>query len=158
MNSAANHPVDILDRPTIEPDRTDNWLGFLLSQSASLVSRRTAQALCTLELNPRSLGFLLELRAMHSASQLEVAKRLRMDRTTSSQLVDALVSAGLVWRGIDERDRRQNLLRLSTDGQAVLRVATAEAAAAEAAIMKDLSAAERATLKLLLRKLLGLAT
>jgi MarR family transcriptional regulator, lower aerobic nicotinate degradation pathway regulator len=130
------------------------WVGFLLSQAAALVFRHTRNALLPTKLTPRALGFLVQLRAMGSANQLAVAQTVNMDRTTSSQLVEELVGRGIIFHTTDTLDRRNSVLRLTPEGDALLLAAERAAARCEAELMASLTVAERAELVRLLGSVL----
>lgn len=55
-----------------------------------------------------------------SLSQVEVAGRLGVDRTTMVALLDGLEDQGLVERRRSPRDRRKNLVELTAAGQECL--------------------------------------
>ncbi len=133
----------------------DDWLGFLLGTSAAVVARRTSEVLRPFGLTPRSFGFLVQLRAHGPASQLEIARAIRMDRTTSSQLVEELAARSMVVRDIDPEDRRHNQLSLTTHGQTVLSAAEDAATQVEERLLDGMSDARRAALLHGLRHILS---
>lgn len=98
----------------------ESSLGFLLSQLAGTVRERTSTTLAPLGITPRDLGLLLGLNDRPGISQSELALRLRIDRTTMSQLVDALTQAKLINRRVSPQDRRSHRLALTAAGSELL--------------------------------------
>ena len=121
-----------LDPPHAGKLHSPEWsLGFLLSQLAGTVRERTATALAPLGIAPRDLGLLLGLSETPGVSQSELALRLRVDRTTMSQLVDTLTQAKLITRRVSPQDRRSHRLALTTAGSELLQRAAHLAADVE---------------------------
>jgi DNA-binding MarR family transcriptional regulator len=58
---------------------------------------------------------------MGVATQRDLAAQLRLDESTVSRLVERLVRTGLLDRAVDERNRRQSRLTLTTAGDDALR-------------------------------------
>ena len=90
-------------------------------------------ALAPYGVNGRELGVLIVLAGHEPASQLQVAQRLAVDRTTMVALLDTLEDKGLVSRHPHAEDRRRNIVELTETGQDVLHKATAASDAAERA-------------------------
>ena len=76
------------------------------SRKAGLTSQQ-AQLLCTAARRQASLG--------------EIADVLRCDRSNVSRLLDRLGPRGLAYRGSADRDGRVAVIRLTDEGQAVVR-------------------------------------
>jgi MarR family transcriptional regulator, organic hydroperoxide resistance regulator len=62
----------------------------------------------------------LELLERRSFSLSELASELRLERSTVSRLVDALVKEGMVQRVINEQNRREVILTLAENGLRVV--------------------------------------
>ncbi len=129
-------------------------LGFLLNQLGGVVGERTTGVLKPLGLSPRSLGLLLALGEQPGASQTELGRRLRIDRTTMSQLVDDLTRAKLVSRTSMPVDRRTNQIALTPKGSKALRQGSARAREIEAALTAEMDSSQLALLKATLLALL----
>lgn len=97
------------------------------------------QALAPCGLDGRELGVLLVLTGREPASQLQVAQRLDIDRTTMVALLDTLEGKGLVARHPDADDRRRNVVELTAAGQDAVRRATAASDEAERLLLAPLS-------------------
>lgn len=130
-------------------------MGFLLNQAAGIVRDRTAEALAHLDIHPRVLGILLAIHDHSGITQTEAGRRLRIDRTTISQLVNELVERKLVKRVVAADDRRNQQLTLTAQGARTLHRAAAAATTVEDAAMAGLTESQRAALKTALLTLLA---
>jgi len=94
-------------------------LGRLLAQAGRLVSRLTEAVLAsaTLTVDQWRVLDLLADRAGHSMS--EIAGAVVVPGPTLTKIVDRLVDAALVYRLVDDRDRRRVLVFISDDGRAL---------------------------------------
>lgn len=147
---AARHeesPDDALGPPEV-------LLGFLLNQLGGVLRERTARMLEPLGMSPRSLGLLLALADNPGASQIHLVRRLRIDRTTMSQLVEDLTRAKLVKRTSLAADRRNNQLALTAKGFRTVQRGAARALEVEQGLTETLEPAQLASLKAVLRELL----
>jgi DNA-binding MarR family transcriptional regulator len=135
----------------------ETFLGFLLNQLGGIVQSRTALALKPLGMSPRSFGFLLALADEPGASQTALGRRLAVDRTTMSQLVDELTQAGHVRRSVVAADRRTHQLALTAKGTRTLERAVVVARDVERAVRGDIGEKQLATLRAGLLDLLSSA-
>jgi DNA-binding MarR family transcriptional regulator len=87
------------------------------------------------------------------ASQAELGRRVRMDRSDLHGVLTDLQGGGLVARVRDKQDRRRNVVRLSPAGAQRLRELEARAAAAQEALLAPLSEDEQRELRRLLTRL-----
>jgi DNA-binding MarR family transcriptional regulator len=94
-------------------------LGRLLAQAGRLVSRLTEAVLAgaTLTVDQWRVLDLLADRAGRSMS--EIAGAVVVPGPTLTKIVDRLVDAALVYRLVDDRDRRRVLVFISDDGRAL---------------------------------------
>lgn len=89
----------------------------VLAQSMNRVLAHRCECACGLS---TSEWRLLAILAKHGAmSANSVASLADMDKVRVSRAVSRSVSAGLVRRAVDRRDRRRSVLTLTTDGWAV---------------------------------------
>ena len=65
-------------------------------------------------------GFVLLALRSGPLTVTDVAGLMGMTKQAASQLVDAMAQAGYLVRSVDESDRRQRVLSLSTKGEALL--------------------------------------
>lgn len=138
-------------------DSPETALGFLLSQAGAIVRNRTAAALAPLDLHPRVFGVLLLIGHQPGVTQTEASQRLRIDRTTMSQLVNDLSDRKLIKQAVSPDDRRNRRLELTAQGGRTLRRAVDAAERVEqevtAGLSRDDSTALKSTLAELLRSL-----
>jgi DNA-binding MarR family transcriptional regulator len=113
----------------------------------------TADALSHLEITGRELAVLLVIAEQSSASQLEVATRMGVDRTSMVALIDELERKRLVERRPDPSDRRRNVVTLTASGAKTTQQGAAAARKAEQAFLKPLSEDDAITIKEALRVL-----
>lgn len=94
--------------------------GFLLNQSARLISRRLTEALEPIGLTLQNFGLLRVISLQGPLTQNQVAENYSMDRTTVTELVDGLEERGLVQRLKNPTDRRSNQLFVTPQGRRLL--------------------------------------
>ncbi|MFD9003339.1 MarR family winged helix-turn-helix transcriptional regulator [Streptomyces sp. NPDC059582] len=106
-------------------------LGHLLRQAHARLTRAAAEALAPHGVGGPDLAVLAVLADAEPLSQVELATRLGVDRTTTVALIDGLEDHGLVRRRRSPRDRRKNLVELTPVGGDCLRRAECARRAAE---------------------------
>jgi|GEM_PF-422922 len=84
----------------------------------------------------------------------ELSEHLRVSRNTVSSLLNALEEQGYIERRIHPTDRRQMLVRITPDGEALLRAHAPEFGAYLVELFSALTEDEQNTLMVLLTKLL----
>lgn len=99
-------------------------LGYLLKHVLARLTEEQTKALAPYGLNGRDLAVLSAITAGEPLSQLEVAHRLRVDRTSIGDLLDGLEERGFVERRRSPEDRRRNVVVLTEQGETTF--ATAE--------------------------------
>lgn len=129
-------------------------LGYLLKHAQQRLAEVTAPALAPFGITGRELAVLMSIDDLTPLSQQDVADRLGVDRTTMVTLIDGLEDKELVVRRPDAEDRRRNVVVLTGAGQATMAEAAEAASAAEQRFLGKLSAAEAASLKAALLRLL----
>jgi len=92
-------------------------LGYLLKHVLARLTDEQAKALAPHGLNGRDLAVLSAVASGEPLSQLEVAARLRVDRTSIGDLLDSLEDRGLVERRRSPEDRRRNVVVLTGLGE-----------------------------------------
>ncbi|GAB3952784.1 MarR family transcriptional regulator [Kribbella albertanoniae] len=92
-------------------------LGYLLKHVLARLTEAQTEALAPHGLNGRDLAVLSAIASGEPLSQLEVAARLRVDRTSIGDLIDGLEERGLVERRRSAEDRRRNVVVLTTAGE-----------------------------------------
>jgi DNA-binding MarR family transcriptional regulator len=131
--------------------------GFLLSRMGMVASRRFAQTLEELDLNPRMWGALNVLDAEGAITQHALGKCTGIDPSSMVSTIDELEKHGLVERQAHPTDRRAHALHITAKGNETLASGRQLARRAQEDLLAPLSADERRELhELLLR--LALAT
>jgi DNA-binding MarR family transcriptional regulator len=134
-------------------DRPFEAVGFLLSQIGFQSSRRFADRLAPIDLNPRTFALLRHIEAAEGEPQHALAESLRVPPSRMVALLDELEERGLVERRPHPTDRRARSLYLTPAGGRLLEKAKKVAAEHEAELCADLSAAERKRLLALLGRI-----
>ncbi|WEK06706.1 MAG: MarR family transcriptional regulator [Candidatus Devosia phytovorans] len=89
-------------------------------------------------------------------SQIAIAERIALDKTTMTYLIDALEKEDLVRRTTDPNDRRSRQLSLTPNGTSSLARYTQAIAEVDQAILSRLPNGEASLFKALLNKVAGL--
>jgi len=98
-------------------------LGYLLKHVLARLTEAQTRALAPHGLNGRDLAVLSAVTSGEPLSQLEVAGRLRVDRTSIGDLLDGLEERGLVERRRSAEDRRRNVVVLTAQGESTFETA-----------------------------------
>src|SRR5688500_7308560 len=99
----------------------DHCLCLHTQRAARALARRFDTALRPLELTNGQFSLMMSLNRTEPAGMGEVAALLAMDRTTLTAALKPLERRGLLDITADEADRRSRLLKLTRDGQALLK-------------------------------------
>lgn len=113
-------------------------LGYLLKHAYLSFSGLSAAALAPYGIDGRELAVLTLLSRSAPLSQLQVARRLGIDRTTMVALIDGLERKNLVERHPDPGDRRRNIAALTAAGHETVTEATRAADEAERRFLEPL--------------------
>jgi DNA-binding MarR family transcriptional regulator len=149
-----------VDRPTAGPGGPSGeaegppiGIHFLLAQLGALAAERFAERIAPLGLTPPQAGVLRAIALAPGQSQQALARHLRTQPSRVVAFVDDLEARGLVERSRNPRDRRLHALRLTAEGQALLRQVGQIAAEHEDELCAPLDAEERSQLRSLLQRL-----
>ena len=121
-------------------------LGYLLKHAQLRLGEEMERALAPFGIDGRRLAVLLVLSTEDQLSQLEVATRLNVDRTTMVALIDDLEDNGLVERRRSPEDRRKNIIELTGRGRDTLERAERARAEVEAGFLAPLGRSDADTL------------
>ncbi|MFG1902602.1 MarR family winged helix-turn-helix transcriptional regulator [Micromonospora carbonacea] len=110
-------------------------LGYLLKHATLRLTALTDAALEHLGIDSKDFGALRVLAHGEPASQLQVAQKLGVDRTTMVALLDELERKGIVVRRPDPADRRRNIVALTDQGRRTFDAAQAAYQDAENAFL-----------------------
>jgi DNA-binding MarR family transcriptional regulator len=131
-------------------DGLDRDLGWVIGVVSRGYRHLALGAVEGLPAGPRGYHVLGAVSDGPPRSQLALARRLGLDKTVMTHLVDDLEQAGLVTRQPDPRDRRARQVVITAAGTRALARAREQVAAAEARLLADLSAEDSAALRALL--------
>ena len=118
-------------------------LGYLLKHVQAKLTDLQTKALAPHGLNGRDLAVLSAIVSGEPLSQLEVAARLRVDRTSIGDLLDGLEERGFVERRRSPEDRRRNVVVLTSLGQSTFETAERIRLEVEREFLAPLAAPER---------------
>ncbi|MCX4831022.1 MarR family transcriptional regulator [Streptomyces sp. NBC_01016] len=121
-------------------------LSFRLGTLGALVADQYAEALAADDLKPKHVGLLGVLDSGLAASQLEIAKLMRVAPSLVVSLADRLESMGAIERLRDPTDRRRQILSLTDKGRELLADCTGKAVALDAKLAAELSPSQQAAL------------
>lgn len=127
--------------------------GFLLSKLGLATSRRFAEAMEPLGLDPRQFAVITVLGAHDGVAQQELAHRLRIHPSSMVAVIDDCEAAGLLERRRDHADRRRYAIHLTAKGRSLRLRAQHVAAALREQMFAELDEDERRTLHDLLLRL-----
>jgi DNA-binding MarR family transcriptional regulator len=142
MDDHAPAPARLADRPT-----------WLVSQVARQGDRLVGDALASDGMRKHHFRVLVTLDEHGPRSQADIGRALCIDRSDLHAVLNDLERDELVRRTPDARDRRRNLVELTTAGSIVLDRLDRRVDAAQAALLEPLDVAERGELLRLLARL-----
>ena len=136
----------------------DDFLPYRISVLANTISSALAGAYAKrFDLRIPEWRVLAVLGVYPGSSARQLAQRTAMDKVAVSRAVASLITQGRVLSRVDDKDRRRTLLRLSSQGEALLARIAPLARAYETRLLEQLDRTEREQLEYLLDKLLGRA-
>jgi DNA-binding MarR family transcriptional regulator len=134
------------------PAAVEADLGWALGALMRTYLRTTAVALAEVPGGPRGYQVLTACLHEEPPTQLALARRLGLDRTVMTHLLDELEGAGLVERRPDPADRRARRIVATSEGAALLDELDGRLATVEDTVLTALDPAEREALRVLLSK------
>ncbi|MGH3158256.1 MAG: MarR family winged helix-turn-helix transcriptional regulator [Streptosporangiaceae bacterium] len=138
-----------------EPPPMAERLGYLLKHAQLRFSELSASGLAPLGISGQEAAVLRAIDCPDPLSQGDVARRMRVDRTTMVALIDELEHKGLAQRRQDALDRRKNVVELTGAGRDAVGRANQAADEAERIFLSPLPADERERFMVALRALLS---
>ncbi|MBL1077901.1 MarR family transcriptional regulator [Nocardia sp. 2] len=126
----------------------------LVNQVAILANRATDKALEDTGSRRYHFALMVTLDEFGPASQADLGRRTRIDRSDVVAALNDLADRGFVKRSPDPTDRRRNIISLTPAGADHLRDLDDRLAAAQDELLAGFSIAERAQLVLLLTRIL----
>jgi DNA-binding MarR family transcriptional regulator len=137
----------------IPGDRAPSTLAFLLSQVGIYASRRFAERMAAVDLQPALFRILNVVDAAEGRSQHSIGEAIEIPPSRMVALVDELEQRGLVERRPDPADRRVRALYLTGDGRRLLGRGRRVAREHEEELTRGMSAADRKRLTALLQEI-----
>jgi DNA-binding MarR family transcriptional regulator len=137
----------------IQGDHAPQTLAFLLSQVGIHASRRFAERISSVDLNPPLFRVLNLVAAAEGRSQQAIAEAIEIPPSRMVALVDELEQRGLVERRPSPGDRRVRALYLTPKGKRCLTRGRRIAAEHEEELTAGMNAADRKRLVDLLQKI-----
>jgi DNA-binding MarR family transcriptional regulator len=135
------------------PRRLRRLPSWLTSQVARRAQRLVSDALAEEGVRRQHFTVLASLAEQGGASQAALGRRLWIDRSDLHAILNELERDGLVKRIRDAQDRRRNHVTLTPAGAAALKRLEKRVEAAQNALLRPLSAADRRELRRLLEQL-----
>jgi DNA-binding MarR family transcriptional regulator len=129
-------------------------VGYATALAGVALIKPAAVELSRLDLRMAEFSMLALLDSNEQVNQKSLGETLAISPPNLAVAIDRLVEKGFVRRERNERDRRQQLIRLTPTGQQRIREAVRVTRHAEEGVLSALSAAERATLIELLHRVI----
>jgi DNA-binding MarR family transcriptional regulator len=137
--------------PTLE--RVAGRPTWLLSRANNRAQNLLAEAFATEGLRGYHFRVLAALDQYGPASQADIGRYTGIDRSDVVATLSHLVERDLAIRGVDEADRRRNIVEITKPGRAVLARLDTQLDRVQQAVLAPLTRSERASLVRLLTKL-----
>jgi DNA-binding MarR family transcriptional regulator len=139
--------------PKNAPERLSELPSWLLSQVSAVANRTVAETLHAAHSSHRNhYALLATLAESGPSSQAELGRRIGLDRSDVTAVVNLLEAHGFLERVPDPADRRRNLVSITEAGSAHLVAMDAVVGRAQAELLAPLDEADRATLVSLLKQ------
>ncbi|MET0278083.1 MAG: MarR family transcriptional regulator [Pseudorhodoplanes sp.] len=137
-------------RRDIDLDELTQHLGYFLRRAQVWVFQDFIRTLSAIEIRPAQYSVLIVIGANPGLSQAELADKLAIERARLVHMLDQLEKRDFIERLPSPVDRRTHALRLTREGQKILKRAKALAAKHEARLAEKLGAdAHRELLRVL---------
>ncbi|HVD86233.1 MAG TPA: MarR family winged helix-turn-helix transcriptional regulator [Solirubrobacterales bacterium] len=139
--------------PPIKSDRAPQTLAFLLSQVGIHASKRFAERIAAVGINPPLFRVLNLVDAAEGQSQQAIGAAIEVPASRMVALVDELEQRGLVERRPEPKDRRVRALFLTAKGRKTLARGREIAKRHEEELTQGMPAADRKRLVTLLQSI-----
>lgn len=100
----------------------ENSLGFIFGKISQAMSDKFQNHLDAYGITFKQYGVLLVVSSDLEETQISVAKKLKLDRTTIGQLIDKLEKQNLLMRVQSKKDKRAYNLHLTNEGNNVVKI------------------------------------
>src|SRR3954453_18654752 len=126
-------------------------LGYFIRRLQVWVFQDFIRTLAPVDIRPAQYSVLVVIAANPGLSQSDLADRLGIERARLVRVLDKLERRGLTQRLASPTDRRSHALRLTREGQKLLKRATMLAAAHETKLVEKLGPEQRKSMLALLQ-------
>ena len=124
--------------------KLDKGLGFLVRLLDTRVNVLYEQLTAQTDITPRQFGVLLTLHQQGTLTLTELAKHIRVDRSTLGEMINRMAERSLIRKRNNGNDRRSAEVLLAPAGRhALLKIVTG-AAELQTALLAPLAAEDRA--------------
>jgi DNA-binding MarR family transcriptional regulator len=124
--------------------KLDKGLGFLVRLLDTRVNVLYEQLTAQNDITPRQFGVLLTLYQQGTLTLTELAKHIRVDRSTLGEMINRMAERSLISKRNNGNDRRSAEVLLAPAGKTVLLKLVTGAAELQAALLAPLAAEDRA--------------
>jgi len=129
--------------------------GFLLKRCHQVSMAIFLEECREFNMTQSQYGCLRALREHPGVDQIALGRLVGLDRSTAGLVVKTLSERGLIERVVNRDDKRRMRLKVSTDGERMLREIAPAAASAQERVLKGLPRGSRATFLNLLESFLA---
>jgi DNA-binding MarR family transcriptional regulator len=124
--------------------KLDKGLGFLVRLLDTRVNVLYEQLTAQIDITPRQFGVLLTLYQQGTLTLTELAKHIRVDRSTLGEMINRMVERSLINKRNNGNDRRSAEVLLAPAGRNALLKIVAGAAQLQTALLAPLATEDRA--------------
>ena len=139
------------DRKPFDIGVLNEHLGYFIRRLQVWVFQDFIRTLAPVDIRPAQYSVLVVIAANPGLSQSDLADRLGIERARLVRVLDKLERRGLTQRLASPTDRRSHALRLTREGQKLLKRATQLAAVHEAKLIEKLGPEQRKSMLELLQ-------
>jgi DNA-binding MarR family transcriptional regulator len=141
-------------RPGTLPAELEESIGYMVRNAHRAYDRVLSEALAKHEVLTGQWSLLRVLWDEDNLSQIEVAKRMKIERASLTIMLNTVEKAGLITRRIDASDRRKQLISLTRKGRALESVLVPIGMSVNRIALTKLSDREISTLRGLLQQVI----
>jgi DNA-binding MarR family transcriptional regulator len=139
------------NRKSLDIGVLNEHLGYFIRRLQVWVFQDFIRALAPVDIRPAQYSVLVVIAANPGLSQSDLADRLGIERARLVRVLDKLERRGLTQRLASPTDRRSHALRLTREGQKILKRAAMLAALHEAKLIEKLGPEQRKSMLTLLK-------
>jgi DNA-binding MarR family transcriptional regulator len=124
--------------------KLDKGLGFLVRLLDTRMNVLYEQLTAQNDITPRQFGVLLTLYQQGTLTLTELAKHIRVDRSTLGEMINRMAKRALISKRDNGNDRRSAEVQLAPAGKTILLKLVTGAAELQTALLAPLAAEDRA--------------